>query len=105
MLWWGWEVRSAVRPRNPPILFLGSREKFNNFEAFHVPKFVSALPGYGDTRLLVNDLEGVVSPTRRKGKRRVELLALRRKKGSYILRDVCYQFQTHTQNHALFVLF
>jgi len=40
------EVESAVRPLNSPILFLGSMEKFNNFEAFHAPEFVSTLPGY-----------------------------------------------------------
>ena len=66
---------------------------------------MNTLPGYRDTRPFVNDLEGMVFPTRKMVKQRVELLALRRKKGKYILWDVCYKFQTHVQNYLLFVIF
>jgi len=49
-----------------PLLFLGSREKFNNFEAFHAPRFVSPLRWYRDTQPLVGNLDGVI-PHKEKG--------------------------------------
>ena len=55
---------SAVVATQSPILFLGSGEKFDDFEAFHAPGFVSTLLGYGDTRALMDDLEGVKSSNR-----------------------------------------
>ncbi|OEH79156.1 signal recognition particle 54 kda [Cyclospora cayetanensis] len=78
---------SAVAATGAPIIFLGSGEHFDDFEAFDANSFVSRLLGFGDVGGLVNSLKEVISTEKQQ-----ELME-RIAKGKFTLQDMYDQFQ------------
>jgi len=50
---------SAVSATESPIIFLGSGEKFDDFDMFNAQSFVSKLLGFGDTRGIMEEMKHV----------------------------------------------
>lgn len=78
---------SAVSATKSPIIFLGSGEKFDDFELFNAQSFVSKLLGFGDTRGILQEMKDVHGSDTQK-----ELMA-KMQKGQFTLRDMYKQFQ------------
>mmetsp|Transcript_23819 Transcript_23819/g.27560 ORF Transcript_23819/g.27560 Transcript_23819/m.27560 type:complete len:432 (+) Transcript_23819:605-1900(+) len=78
---------SAVAATQSPIIFLGSGEKFDDFELFNAKSFVSKLLGFGDTRGILEEMKEVHG-----GGDQKELME-KMAKGQFTLRDMYKQFQ------------
>ena len=79
---------SAVAATNSPIIFLGTGEHFDDFEAFNAKSFVSKLLGFGDIRGFQDDLKTAMGT--KKAKEMQQNIA----KGKYTLRDMYVQLET-----------
>ncbi|EPT25956.1 signal recognition particle SRP54 protein [Toxoplasma gondii ME49] len=78
---------SAVAATGAPIIFLGSGEHFDDFEAFEANSFVSRLLGLGDVGGLFSTLKEMVSVEKQQ-----ELMD-RLSKGRFTLEDMGEQFR------------
>ena len=78
---------SAVAATKSPIIFLGTGEHFDDFEAFNARSFVGKLLGYGDVRGLMEEMKSMNDP-----KSQEELME-KMSKGEFTLRDMYNQFQ------------
>ena len=78
---------SAVAATQSPIIFLGSGEKFDDFELFNPQSFVSNLLGMGDVRGYLEEMKDV-----NKSETEDELMK-KMSKGQFTLRDMYKQFQ------------
>lgn len=78
---------SAVAATQSPILFLGSGEKFDDFEMFNAQSFVSKLLGLGDVRGFLEEMKEV------RDTQDQEELRKKMQKGEFTLRDMYKQFQ------------
>lgn len=78
---------SAVAATQSPILFLGSGEKFDDFELFNAQSFVSKLLGMGDVRGFLDEMKEVHDTQDQ------EELKKKMEKGEFTLRDMYKQFQ------------
>lgn len=78
---------SAVAATQSPIIFLGSGEKFDDFDLFNAQSFVSKLLGFGDVRGLMAEMKDVHGNDTQK-----ELMQ-KMSKGQFTLRDMYKQFQ------------
>jgi signal recognition particle subunit SRP54 len=78
---------SAVAATQSPILFLGSGEKFDDFELFNAHSFVSKLLGMGDVRGFLDEMKEVHDTQDQ------EELRKKMQKGEFTLRDMYKQFQ------------
>lgn len=80
---------SAVAATQSPIIFLGSGEKFDEFELFNAQSFVSKLLGFGDIRGYLEEMKEV------KNTQSQEELMKKMSKGEFTLRDMYKQFQNN----------
>jgi len=78
---------SAVAATKSPIMFLGSGEKFDDFESFNAQSFVSKLLGMGDVRGFMEDMKDVKSSADK------DELMKKMSKGEFTLRDMYTQFE------------
>lgn len=78
---------SAVAATQSPIIFLGSGEKFDDFELFNAKSFVSKLLGFGDVGGFIEEMKEA-----RDGDGQKELME-KMSKGQFTLRDMYKQFQ------------
>ena len=78
---------SAVAATQSPIIFLGSGEKFDDFELFNAQSFVSKLLGMGDVRGFLEEMKDV-----NKSENEDELMK-KMSKGQFTLRDMYKQYQ------------
>ena len=78
---------SAVAATRSPIIFLGTGEHFDDFEAFNAKSFVGKLLGYGDVRGFMEEMKSLNDEDSQKAMR--EKMA----KGQFTLRDMYSQFQ------------
>lgn len=78
---------SAVAATQSPIIFLGSGEKFDDFELFNAKSFVSKLLGFGDMGGYIQEMKEVHG-----GDGQKELME-KMSKGQFTLRDMYKQFQ------------
>lgn len=78
---------SAVAATQSPIMFLGSGEKFDDFELFNAQSFVSKLLGMGDARGFMEEMKDVKSSADK------DELLKKMNKGEFTLRDLYAQFQ------------
>ena len=78
---------SAVAATKSPIIFLGTGEHFDDFEAFNAKSFVGKLLGYGDVRGFMEEMKSLNDEDSQKVMR--EKMA----KGQFTLRDMYSQFQ------------
>ena len=78
---------SAVAATQSPIMFLGSGEKFDDFELFNAQSFVSKLLGMGDARGFMEEMKDVKSSADK------DELLKKMSKGEFTLRDLYAQFQ------------
>jgi signal recognition particle subunit SRP54 len=79
---------SAVAATGSPIVFLGSGERFDDFDPFNAKSFVSKLLGFGDIRGLMDEMKSITD-----GKSQEEMRE-RMAKGKFTLRDMYNQFQS-----------
>ena len=79
---------SAVAATGSPIIFLGSGERFEDFDPFNAKSFVSKLLGYGDVRGLVEEMKSI------QGDQTREELIEKMSRGVFTLRDMYKQFQS-----------
>jgi len=80
---------SAVAATGAPILFLGSGEHFDDFEAFSAQSFVSRLLGMGDMAGLVQNIKDTIGDDKQSSDELMEKFT----KGSFTLRDMYEQFE------------
>eukprot|EP00557_Chaetoceros_sp_GSL56_P010997 CAMPEP_0176478308 /NCGR_PEP_ID=MMETSP0200_2-20121128/1116_1 /TAXON_ID=947934 /ORGANISM="Chaetoceros sp., Strain GSL56" /LENGTH=524 /DNA_ID=CAMNT_0017874235 /DNA_START=28 /DNA_END=1602 /DNA_ORIENTATION=- len=79
---------SAVAATQSPIIFLGSGERFDDFEVFHAQSFVSKLLGMGDVRgFMMKEMKDVKSSADK------DELLKKMSKGEFTLRDLYKQYQ------------
>ncbi len=78
---------SAVAATQSPIIFLGSGEKFDDFELFNPQSFVSKLLGMGDVQGFLEEMKDV-----NKSENQEELMK-KMSKGEFTLRDMYKQYQ------------
>jgi len=79
---------SAVSATESPIIFLGSGEKFDDFDLFNAKSFVSKLLGFGDARDIIEEMKQEHGSDSRKD------LMENMQKGKFTLRDMYKQFQS-----------
>jgi signal recognition particle subunit SRP54 len=78
---------SAVAATKSPIMFLGSGEKFDDFESFNAQSFVSKLLGMGDARAFMEDMKDFKSSADK------DELMKKMNKGEFTLKDMYTQFE------------
>lgn len=78
---------SAVAATQSPIMFLGSGEKFDDFELFSAQSFVSKLLGMGDVKGWEEEMKDVKTAADK------DELMKKMSKGEFTLRDLYKQFE------------
>ncbi|GMH67248.1 hypothetical protein TrST_g7384 [Triparma strigata] len=86
---------SAVAATSSPIIFLGSGEKFDDFEPFNAKSFVAKLLGFGDMRGFMDELESV------KDKDAEKRVQANMAKGKFTFRDLYTKFESMSKMGSL----
>ena len=73
---------AAVAATQSPIIYIGTGEHFDDFEAFNPKSFIRRLLGLGDLETLMSRVQETM--TSQKGKQMMENL----KEGKFTLRDM-----------------
>ncbi|GMH89342.1 hypothetical protein TL16_g11427, partial [Triparma laevis f. inornata] len=86
---------SAVAATASPIIFLGSGEKFDDFEPFNAKSFVAKLLGFGDIRGFMDELQSVKDKDAEK-KTQANMI-----KGKFTFRDLYTKFESMSKMGSL----